>query len=115
MKKFSFKSILRAIIEITRSIARGDTLIRMRVDKLFPYILYLFILGWISIWMSLKAESAMHKVETNKATIENLKIEHVGKTYEMVRLTRISTIEEKLKQAGSQVQAPEKPATTIKR
>lgn len=115
MKIFSFKAILRAIIETVKSIARGDTLIRMRVDKLFPYILYLFILGWISIWMSLKAESAMHKIETNKATIENLKIEHVGKTCEMVRLTRISTIEEKLKQAKSEVQAPEKPALTIKK
>lgn len=115
MKGLSFKAILKAIVQTLISIVRGDTLLRMRVDKLFPYILYAFILGWISIWMSLKAESAMHKLETNKALIEELKIEYVCKKCELIRLTRISTVEEKLKKAESEIQAPEKPAFTIER
>lgn len=115
MKIFSFKAILKAIIELLKSIAKGDTLIRMRVDKLFPYILYMFILGWFSILMSFKAESAMHKLETNKALIEELKIEYISKKCQLIRLTRISTVEEKLKKAKSEIQAPEKPASIIKR
>lgn len=115
MKRFSWKAILKALFETIKSIGRGDTLIRMRVDKLFPYILYLFILGWVSIWLSLKAESAMHRVEENKEVLENLRIEYVSKTCHMVRLSRISTVEKKLTEAESEIKAPEKPAYRIKR
>lgn len=111
----NWKAILKAFLEILKSIGKGDTLIRLRVDKWFPHILYLFILGWFSIWMSLKVESAMHKVETNKKVIETLKIENVSKTCEKISLTRISTVEDNLKKVKSKVQAPEKPASRIKR
>ena len=55
-------------METVKSIGRGDILLRMRVDKLFPYILYTFALAVISIWLSYKAEITMQKVEKNKAT-----------------------------------------------
>ena len=42
-----------------RSIISGDILLRMRVDRLFPYILYAFVLGWLSIWMSYRMEQTM--------------------------------------------------------
>ena len=46
IKETGFASSLRSIM---KSIISGDILLLLRVDKLFPYILYAFALGWISI------------------------------------------------------------------
>jgi hypothetical protein len=96
------------------SVARGDILLKLGVDKLFPYILYVFFLAVLSIWLSYKAEITMQRVEKNKATIENLKIDNVTKTCDIISLTRISTVESMLEAAGSKVKAPQKPAYIIK-
>ena len=103
-----------AIKEFFIALGRGELLTRMRVDKLFPYILYLFMLGCISIWMSYKAEQTMLKVQQNNRTIRTLKIYNAQKTYEIVGLDRIATVEEMLKNAGSDVKAPEKPADVLR-
>ena len=113
-KNINWKRILTEIIETLKSIGRGDILIRMQVHKLFPYILYMFFIAWISIWLSYKVEKTMYRVEVNKKIIENLKIDHANKTCEIVSLTRISTVESMLEDAGSNVKAPEKPADRIK-
>lgn len=102
------------IMETVKSIGRGDILLRMRVDKLFPYILYTFFLAVLSIWLSYKAEITMQKVEHNKKTIENLKIDNVNKTCDIISLTRISTVESMLESTGSEIRAPKKPAYRIK-
>ena len=107
------KSIGSTIGTIFKSIISGDILLRMRVDKLFPYILYAFVLGWISIWMSYKMEQTMTRVEKNRKELETLKIYHAHKTCEYVGLDRISTIELMLRNKGSEVKAPEKPADII--
>lgn len=104
----SIKSIGKAIIS-------GDILLRLRVDKLFPYILYAFALGWVSILMSYKMEQTLSTLEKNRTELETLKIYHAQKTCEYVGLDRISTVEDMLKNAGSEVKAPEKPADIIKR
>lgn len=104
----SFRSIVKSIIS-------GDILLLLRVDKLFPYILYAFALGWASIFMSYKMEQTLGVVEKNRADLETLRIYHAQKTCEYVGLDRISTVEEMLKNAGSDVKAPEKPADIIKR
>ena len=96
-----------------RSIISGDILLRMRVDRLFPYILYAFVLGWLSIWMSYRMEQTMIIVERNRKELESLKIYHAQKTYEFVRMGRISTVEDMLDKGGSELGAPIKPAETI--
>ncbi len=96
------------------SIARGDVLLKIGADRLFPYILYTFFLAVLSIWLSYKAEITMQKAERNKATIENLKIDNVNKTCKIISLTRISTVESMLETAGSKVKAPQKPAYRLK-
>ncbi len=101
-------------IKILKSIISGDILLVMGVHRLFPYILYIFILGWISIWMSYKAEQTMTLVEANKKELETLKIHHAQKTCEYVGLDRISTIEAMLIEKDSKVKAPEKPAVILR-
>ena len=109
------KDIGSMIKNVAKSIISGDILVRMRLHKGFPYILYFFVLGWLSIWISYKAEQAMVQVERNKKELETLKIYHAQKTCEYVGLDRISTIEEMLTEKGSEVRAPEKPADIIKK
>lgn len=104
-----------SVVKVLKSIVSGDILLVMGVHRLFPYILYAFILGWVSIWMSYKAEQTMTLVEANKKELETLKIHHAQKTCEYVGLDRISTIEEMLTEKGSEVKAPEKPADIIKK
>lgn len=110
----NWKKIGHAIKEFFLSLGRGDLLTRLRVDKLLPYILYLFVLGCISIWMSYQAEQTMLKVQKNNATLRTLKIYNAQKTYEIVSLNRIATVEKMLEDLGSDVKAPEKPADILK-
>ena len=106
--------IVHAIKEFFIALGRGDLLTRLRVDRLLPYILSLFVLGCISIWMSYHAEQTMLKVQKNNEIIRTLKIYNAQKTYELVGLDRIATVERMLEEAGSQVKAPEKPADVLK-
>ena len=106
--------IVHAIKEFFIALGRGDLLTRLRVDRLLPYILYLFLLGCISIWMSYHAEQTMLMVQKNNEIIRTLKIYNAQKTYELVGLDRIATVERMLEEAGSQVKAPEKPADVLK-
>ena len=114
-KDIDWKGVLKAFIEILKSIGRGDFLIRMRVDKLFPYILYTVFIGIVSIWLSYKAEKTMYKVEVNKSRIESLKYANANKTCEIIGLSRISTVEKMLEESGSKLRIPQAPANTIKK
>ena len=96
-----------------KSILSGDILLLMRVDRLLPYILVLFALGWINIFLNYKIEQVMVQVENNKEILENYKIYHAQKTYQFVKMGRISTVEDMLEQGGSKLTAPAKPAETI--
>lgn len=118
-KKYSLKNIdwgkvAKASKETLISIGQGTFLLRLRVDKLFPYILVLFVFGWLNIWLNYRVEQAALKVERNKKEIETLKIYHSHMNGEIVELNRVSTIERMLQEAGSEVKIPEKPADKIK-
>lgn len=106
-KKLTVKTVIK-------SIWSGDILLLLRVDKLLPYILFLFALGWINIFLNYKIEQTMVQVEKNQKILKQYKIHHAQKTYEFVRMNRISTVENMLEEAGSAVSAPEKPAYILK-
>lgn len=101
-------------LRLLKALINGDMLLLLRADRLLPYILYFFILGWFSIWISYKSEQTMTQVEKNEKELESLKIYHAQKTCEFVGLDRISTIEQLLIDNNSQVKAPQKPANIIK-
>lgn len=101
--------------EVLKAIGYGDILLRLRVDKLLPYILYVFFLSMISILMSYKAEQTMLVREKNKDRIETLKIFKAQKTCEIVSLDRISTVETMLEELGSDIKQPQKPADILNR
>ena len=78
---------------VMKSILSGDILLLLRVDRLLPYILVLFVLGWINIFLNYQIEQTMVELEKNKVLLENYKIYHAQKTYEFVKMGRISTVE----------------------
>ena len=100
--------------KVYKALLSGNLLILLGVDRLLPYILVLFVLGWINIFMNYRIEQVMAEVEKNKVTLENYRIYHAQKTYELVGLDRIATVEKMLEEAGSDVKAPEKPADVLK-
>ena len=114
LKNIRWKAIGKAIGAFIVSLGRGDLLLRMRVDKALPYILYAFLLGCISIWMSYMTEQTMLKVQKNNETLKTIKIHNAQMTYELVGLDRLSTVESMLDGMGSKVKAPGKPADILK-
>ena len=99
---------------VMKSIWSGDILLLLRVDKLLPYILFLFVLGWVNIFLNYRIEQTMVQVEKNQKLLKEYKAYHAQKTYEYVTLSRISTVESMLEDAGSKITAPQKPAYRLK-
>ena len=102
-----------SIATVIKSILSGDILILMRVDRLLPYILFLFVLGWINIFLNYSIEQTMTKVEKNKKTLEYYKNDYANKTYEFVKAGNISNVKAMLEKGGSDVTTPQKPAEKI--
>jgi hypothetical protein len=102
-----------SVATVIKSILSGDILILMRVDRLLPYILFLFVLGWVNIFLNYSIEQTMAKVEKNKKTLEYYKNDYANKTYEFVKAGNISNIKEMLEKGGSEVTTPQKPAERI--
>lgn len=113
-KNISLKACLSAVKEFIIALGRGDLVLRMRIDRAFPYILWTFFLGCVSIWMSYMTEQTLLKVERNNDVLKTLRIEHAQKTYELVQMDRIGTVEDILKEMGSEVEPPHKPADRLK-
>ena len=110
-RKINMASSVKSIV---KSIISGDILLLLRVDRALPYILFLFILGWVNIFLNYTIEQTMVKVEKNKDILEDLKNEHAEKVYKFVKAGKQANIKDMLEKAGSEVTTPEKPATLIK-
>jgi len=93
---------------------KGEFLLRLKVSKYFIHIIYTFFLFWASIWLSLKIEKTMTRVEDNRAILQDIEIYHAQKTVELASMGRMSKVEEMLRESGSTLGMPEKPADKIK-
>lgn len=114
-RNIDWKAAGKATLEILKSVGRGDFLLKLKIHELLPHIMWLVLLGIVSIFLSYQAEKTMYRVEVNKNIIESLKYDNANKNCEIIGLSRISTIEKMLEEAGSDVRIPETPAYTIKK
>lgn len=103
-----FKNSITAVL-------KGEFLLRLNVGRYFIHIAYTFLLFGLAIWFSLMIETTMSKVEKNKAVLKELEIVHSQKVFEIVNVSRRSSVEQMLGELGSRVGEPDKPATTVKR
>ena len=97
------------------AILKGEFLLRLNIGRYFIHIAYTFLLFGLVIWFSLMIETTMSKVEKNKAVLKELEIVHSQKVFELVGVSRRSSVEQMLGQLGSNVEEAEKPATVVKR
>ena len=109
----NWKNVRKSFVNFWKALTKGDLLLSMGVHKYYMHVLYLFILAWISILLSLKVDGTLTKVEENKAALRDLEIFHAEKEAELVRLHSASTTAKRLKQLGSDVAQPEQPAIKI--
>ena len=109
----NWESIGRSFRNFWRALGKGDLLLSMGAHKYYMHILYIFILAWISILLSLKVDKTLTKVEENKVVLRDLEIYHAEKEADLVRLHSASTTEKRLKQLGSDVTLPAQPAIKI--
>jgi hypothetical protein len=108
-------NFVASLKNIIRSILKGDILARLGIDKYFIHIVYAFVLIVATVMISLKVETTLSKVEKNRKVLEELEIYHAERTGEMVKMGRLSTVEEHLKSLGSEVTVPTRPAVIIER
>ena len=113
-RKWRFADVGRWLGNAFLAAIRGEFLLRLHVSKYFIHIIYTFFLFWVSIWLSLKIEKTMTRVEENRKALQDMEIYHAQKTVELVSLGRMSKIEKMLEDKGSTLAMPTKPADRLK-
>ena len=113
-RKWKFSDVGEWLKNAFLATIKGEFLLRLHVSKYFIHIIYTFFLFFVSIWLSLKIEKTLAKVEDNRKVLEDMEIYHAQKTVELVSLGRMTKVQEMLGKAGSQVGMPQEPASRIK-
>ena len=110
---FSAKTLWKSVGNAFRALSRGELLLSLGVHKYYLHILYLFVLAWITILLSQKVDQTHTRVQENKKDLRDLEVYHAEKEAELVRLHSASTTAKRLKELGSEVALPEKPAIKL--
>lgn len=111
----SVKNIWIAFRNTLRALRNGEFLLRIRADKYYMHIMYLFLLMWLTIMLSLQVDKTLTQAGNNKAAIEELRTHHAEKEAALVKLRSASATEARLKRMGSQAALPKEPARVIKK
>ena len=96
------------------SIASGEFLLTLGLDRYIIHVIYTFLLFMATIWIGIQIEKTFIKVESNKAVINELKVESNKLNFQLEQMNNSNTLEQRLKQMGSDLRYPEKPATRIR-
>ena len=107
--------VLKSIRNILVAVLRGELLLRLKVDKVFLHIVYLLFIVWTTLFVNLKIEQTMLKVEKNRKEIETLRIYYAQKSCELATFDRIGKVHDMLKEMGSDVTLPTEPAAVIRK
>ncbi|HIS22769.1 MAG TPA: hypothetical protein IAC09_04935 [Candidatus Cryptobacteroides intestinipullorum] len=100
--------------KILKSIGRGEILFTLKCDLFFPHIVYTFFLIFMVLLMNLMIEKTMVRVEENKKEIYDLKIALTHKSTKLIGMEKLSSVQELLEKAGSDLGIPDEPAVYIR-
>ena len=112
-KTWKIQDLGRGLRNSLKAILRGEFLLRLNVGRYFVHIVYVFFLFGMVIWISLMIEGTMNKVEQNKSALRELEIVHTQKTFDLVSLSKRSSVRKLLKDKGFKVTEPSEPATLL--
>lgn len=110
MNRYDIKATLKNAFN---AFIRGELLLRPAFNDKFIHIVYTFILFWALILLSIMVENTLSKIEKNKEILTDLQIYHTEKMVQLVSIGRITRTEAMLKDKGSDVSFPQKPASRI--
>lgn len=112
-KTWKIQDLGRGLANSLGAMLRGEFLLRLNIGRYFIHIVYAFFLFAMVIWISLMIESTMTKVERGKAELRELEIVHTQKVFDLVSLSKRSSVRNLLEQKGSKVTEPTEPATLL--
>ena len=115
LRKWKFSDIWAWLKNAALATLKGELLLRLHVSRYFIHIIYTFFLFWVSIWLSLRIEKTLTRVEDNRKVLADMEIYHAQKTVELAGYSRLRTVQDMLKDAGSNLDVPTKPADRIKK
>ena len=109
-RKWKIKDLGVFVVNTLTSFLRGELLLKLNIGKFFPQIIWTFILFALVILFSLGVDTTLVKVESNNEVLQDLEILHTQKSYELQQLKRRTRVSTLLKQLGSELDTPAKPA-----
>lgn len=115
LRKWKLSDIGKGLVNAFLAILQGKLLLKLNATRYFIHILYTFFIFWISIWLSLKIEKTLTKVEDNRRILSDIEIYRAQKTVELAGYSRLRTVQDMLKDAGSNLDVHTKPADRIKK
>ena len=112
-KTWKIQDLGRGLGNSLKAMLRGEFLLRLNVGKYFVHIVYVFFLFAMVIWISLMIENTMTKVERSKAVLQEMEIVHTQKVFDLVSLSKRSSVRQLLEEKGSKLTEPTEPATLL--
>ena len=112
-KTWKIQDLGRGLRNSLVAMLHGEFLLRLNVGRYFVHIVYVFFLFAMVIWVSLMIENTMNKVEKNKSVLQELEIVHSQKVFDLVSLSKRSSVRDLLEQKGSKLTEPTQPATLL--
>lgn len=106
-------AVLAFIKDSIGAIFQGKFLLRMKFDRYFIHIIYLFFLAVVCIWMKLHIEQTMVRLEVSRQAAEDYRIYLRQKTSELAELGKLSAVQDMLIRSGSSLTVPDKPADRL--
>ena len=111
----SFKSAWTTFRNLMRALRNGEFLLRIRADKYYMHIMYLFLLMWVTILLSLQVDKTLTKAGDNQVAIDQLRIHYAEKEAPLVKRRGAPPAKARLKELGVAPIRPQEPATIIKK
>lgn len=105
---------LSATGRILKAVKNGSLVLQLHLDKYFVKTVICIAAGLLAIWTSLLIDNTLTKVKRNNDIIKEQQEIIAIRTFQVSEINRRSRMEELLKQQGSKVCAPEKPAYKVK-
>ena len=106
LRKWKFSDIWAWLKNAALATLKGELLLRLHVSRYFIHIIYTFFLFWVSIWLSLRIEKTLTRVEDNRKVLADMEIYHAQKTVELAGLSRMSKVQAMLEESGSKLTMP---------
>jgi len=96
------------------AVLKGKLLLRLRVDRYLPQIIFFFLCAATYIGLSIGIESVLHEREENTKILDKLNSIHIETSCKLTSLYSVCQVEDLLTEMGSELRIPTDKATILK-